>query len=124
MYVIFELIIQGRVLCHVFVPVTLGHEFQLLQPGLDAQVRIRLLGLSTSMEHYIRSGGIVALDNAADFTVEINQGKWSDEDLRFGRQVVIRLEWDVNMVSTFRKISAIEKIGWKPCSRINLCVVK
>ena len=81
MYAIFEPIIQGQVLCHIFAPVTLGHEFQLLQPGLDAQVRIRLLGLSTSMEHYVRSGGVVTLDNAADFMVEINQGKWSDEDL-------------------------------------------
>ena len=81
MYAIFEPIVQGQVLYYVFAPVTIGHEFQLLQPGLDAQVWIHLLGLSTSMEHYVRSGGIVALDNAADFMVEMNQGKWSDENL-------------------------------------------
>ena len=98
---IFEPIVQGRVLCHVFALVTIGHEFQLLQPGLDAQVWIHLLGLSTSIEHYVRSGGIVALDNAADFMVEMNQEKWSDEDLRFGRQVIIQLEWNINIVSTF-----------------------
>ena len=74
-YAIFEPIIQGRMLCHVFAPVTLGHEFQLLQPGLDAQVWIYLLGLSTSMEHYVQSSGIITLDNAADFMVKMNQGK-------------------------------------------------